>query len=152
MMSMQLIAKTAVVTGILKNGGFFDSNYYYVALGSYSDKSSLQTRIFNTYPTKGKRGIWYQNTSWTLDKNSDGQHITIEQENVSNGVSLKSLVGRRFSFSYEVDSNGVPKLTIFSGKKSWLVILMTPQGNAFQSTENSTLHTSVAYRYNYGGE
>ncbi|MCX5773513.1 MAG: hypothetical protein NTX05_02765 [Fusobacteria bacterium] len=147
-----LFAKTAFVTGVLKNGGFFDSNYYYVELGSYSNKGSLQNQVFKAYSTHGGFGIWYENCSWILDKNSDGQHITIEPENVASGVSLNSLQGKRFSFSYEIDSQGVPQLTIFPTKKSWLVLLMTPQGGLLKSTQNSTLHTSVAYSYNYDGE
>jgi len=147
-----LFAKTAFITGVLKNGGYFDSNYYYVDLGSYSNKGSLQNQVFKAYPTHGGYGIWYQNCSWTLDKNSDGQHITIEGENVASGVSLNSLLGKRFTFSYETDSQGVPQLTIFPSKKSWLVIIMVPQGGILKSSQNSTLHTSVAYSYNYDGE
>lgn len=144
-----LFAKSALISGTLKNGGFFDSNYYYIDLGSYSNKESLQNQVYKAYQTKGGFGIWYENCSWSLDQNKDGQHISIEPQNVSKGISLSSLVGEKFTFKYDLDSNGNPVLTIFPGEKSWLVILMTPQGKILKSTEYSTLHTSLAYSYSY---
>lgn len=140
---------TQTISGTLMNGGETDSSYYYVDLGTYNDSSSIQSQVFKAYPTQGGHGIWYDNTSWTLDNNNDGQHITITQDNVNGNIPLNNLVNQTFSFTYLTDSNNVPLCSEFAGTKSWLVVILTPIGNILQSVNGETLHTSVGYSYSY---
>jgi len=138
------LAFAGTVSGTLQN----DNGYYYIALGSYTSSSSLQTQVFSVYPTEGKHGIWYDNQSWTLDTNKDGQHITITQDNITDGVPLSSLVGDKYTFTYNTDANGSPILTEYNASKHWLVVEFTCTNPEIQGSGKNSLHTSIGFNYN----
>ena len=112
-----------------------DGNYYYVSFGDYSNfnyYNDLKKYLKNDYP----KGL-------TKDDNPIGFHMTIKNENLQNGSTLKDIQGEEYSFNTE---NSFTEFKTDS--KDWFVKKLTPLDNAkdiFKDAYHATLHASVAY-------